>query len=114
VLVGVPATEGDIGLMYKCAPLMSTIRRGIIRIKHEDDEVTEYAVDGGYIEVDGHKAIILATRAINAKLIDAEVSRDRIARGEKRFEELEENSPARAYASGEISWQRYLLSLTEK
>ena len=111
VMVTAPAAEGDIGLMYQCSPLMSTLRRGLIRIKNENDEVTAFATDGGYLEVDGHKVIVLATRALNVAKIDKAISEQRIAENKKRAAELEEGNPAKAFAESEVSWQSYLLSL---
>ncbi|MDR2035861.1 MAG: ATP synthase F1 subunit epsilon [Coriobacteriales bacterium] len=111
VLVSAPAAEGDIGLMYQCSPLMSTLRRGVIRIKNENDEVTTFAANGGYLEVDGHKVIVLASRAINVDEIDTAACKESISANEKRNAELEEGNPAKAYAISEISWLNYLLTL---
>ncbi len=111
VMVTAPAAEGDIGLMYQCSPLMSTLRRGLIRIKDESDVVATFATDGGYLEVDGHKVIVLASRAIDVSKIEKAISEQRIASNKKRAAELEEGSPARAFAESEISWQAYLASL---
>ncbi|MCL2807922.1 MAG: ATP synthase F1 subunit epsilon [Coriobacteriia bacterium] len=111
-LVSAPAGEGDIGLMYQCSPLMSTLRRGVIRIKNEDEsEVTSFATDGGYLEVDGRKVIILASRAINLEEISKEDCMQSIAANEAHLAQLEEGSPAKAYAQSEISWENYLLTL---
>ena len=111
-LVSAPAGEGEIGLMYQCSPLMSTLRRGVIRIKNEDEtEMSSYAIDGGYLEVDGRKVIVLATRAINLDEIDKDLCLENIAFNEARLAELEEGSPAKAYAESEVSWENYLISL---
>ncbi|MCL2529322.1 MAG: ATP synthase F1 subunit epsilon [Coriobacteriia bacterium] len=111
VLVSAPAGEGDIGMMQMCSPLMSTLRRGVIRITGEDNNVVTFAVDGGYLEVDGQKVIILASRAVDVTQIDKEFCKENIAKNEKRIAELEEESPAKAYAVGEIAWENYLLTL---
>lgn len=110
VLVSAPAAEGDIGLMYQCSPLMSTLRRGTIRIKAEDDTIRTFVVDGGYLEVDGRKVVVLASRAIDLALVSKEVSQERIAQNESRVARLEKNDPALAFAEAEISWQKYLIS----
>ena len=112
VLVSAPAGEGDIGMMYLCSPLMSTLRRGVIRIRFENDELLSFVIDGGYLEVDGRKVIVLASRAINLAEIDKDICKAIIAKNEKRIAELEEGNPARAYAENEVSWENYLLTLT--
>jgi F-type H+-transporting ATPase subunit epsilon len=90
---------------------MSTLRRGAIRIKNDDAEPTTYAVDGGYIEADGQKVVVLASRAIDMADIDVELSRDRITANQERIEKLEEGNPAIAFAKAEIAWQEHLISL---
>lgn len=110
VLVSAPAAQGEIGFMYRCSPRMCTLRRGIVRVKNEKDEVTRFAVDGGYLEVDGRKVVILASRAIDFTLVKKETANERIAANEKRVGELAQDDPARAFAEAEISWQQYLLN----
>jgi F-type H+-transporting ATPase subunit epsilon len=110
-LVSAPAAEGDIGMMHQCSPLMSTLRRGTIRIKGTDDTITSFAVDEGYLEVDGYKVVVLASRAIDIATIDRDFATERIARNEKRLTELDKADPARAFAEDEIDWQKYLASL---
>jgi len=90
---------------------MSTLRRGVILIRQENDVLTSIAIDAGYLEVDGRKAIILALRAENVAEIDKEVCKQMIAENEKRLTELEDGNPAKAYAKEEIAWQTHLLSL---
>jgi F-type H+-transporting ATPase subunit epsilon len=111
VLVSAPAAEGDIGMMYQCSPLMSTLRRGTIRIKGADDTVTTFAVDSGYLEVDGYKVVVLASRAIDLATIDRDIALERIAKNERRLAELNNADPARAFSEDEIDWQKYLASL---
>ena len=111
VLVVAPGSEGDVGMMYQCSPLMSTLRRGVIQIRQENDELTSIAVDAGYLEVDGRKAIILALRAINVAEIDKSNCKQMIEENEKRLIELEDGNPAKAYAKEEIAWLSHLMAL---
>ena len=111
VLVSAPAAEGDIGFMFMCAPLMSILRQGVVRMKSDNDETSSFAVDGGYIEADGHKVVVLASRAINLVDIDREVSQARIAEREKQIASLPAHDPAIAFAKAEISWQQHLLKV---
>jgi F-type H+-transporting ATPase subunit epsilon len=111
-LISAPAAGGDIGFMYQCSPLMSTLRRGTVRIKSDNDETTTFAVDGGYIEADGYKVVVLASRAIAVNEIDAEISNERIARCNRRIEALkDEDNPAIQFYKAELVWQEYLLSI---
>jgi F-type H+-transporting ATPase subunit epsilon len=111
VLISAPAAEGDIGFMYQCAPLMSILRRGVVRIKSDNDETTSFAVDGGYLEADGHKVVVLASRAINVAGIDPEVSKRRVESNHKQIAALPKDDHAIAFAKTEIAWQEHLLNL---
>jgi F-type H+-transporting ATPase subunit epsilon len=111
-LVSAPAAEGDIGFMYQNSPMMSTLRRGKISIKSDNDETTTFAVDSGYLEADGHKVVVLASRAINVNDIDTTISNERIARCNRRIEALTaENNPAIEFYKSELVWQEYLISV---
>ncbi|MDR2671835.1 MAG: ATP synthase F1 subunit epsilon [Coriobacteriales bacterium] len=111
LLVSAPAAEGDIGFMFQCAPLMSILRRGMVRIKSDNDEIHAFAVDGGYIEADGNKVVVLASRAIDVATIDETIARERIAANEQRIAELADDDPAVTFARAEIVWQKHLLSV---
>ena len=110
VLIGAPAADGDIGLMYQCSPLMSTLRRGLVRIKGANDESISFAINGGYLEVDGEKVIVLATRAVEVTKIVKDEAEAAVSEIESRLGEMEEGNPARAFCVEEISWQKYLLT----
>lgn len=112
VHVGAPATEGDIGFMYQCSPLMTTLKRGPIRVKGEDGKVLTFVSDGGYLEVNGYRVVILVSRAIEISIIDRALSERRIKRDEKRIAELNDKN-AVAYAYAELSWNTYLLKATD-
>lgn len=114
VQVRAPAANGDIGLLHLRAPLISTLKRGLVRIKQQDDTTLVFAINGGYLEVDGEKVIILASRAINLNKINSAISLERIARHEETLANLDDDNPAKAYALAEISWQNYLLTLAEQ
>ena len=113
VLVSAPAAEGDIGFMFMCAPLMSILRQGIVRMKSDNDETSAFAVDGGYIEADGRKVVVLASRAIKTSDINPQVSQARITEREKEITTLPAGDPAIAFAKAEIAWQEHLLRLQE-
>lgn len=111
VHVSAPAAEGDIGMMYQCSPLMSTLRRGMVQVKGTDDKVQSFAVNDGYLEVDGKKVVVLATRAVDLAEVQKETCKEAIADYEARLAALDAEDPKRAFAEAEISWQNYLLGL---
>jgi len=69
-MVVVPGSEGDFGVLPDHAPLISTVRPGIIEI-HEGGAVAEQIfVAGGFAEVTGESCTVLADEATPVKEID--------------------------------------------
>ncbi len=63
-MVVVPGAEGDFGVLRGHAPLISTLRLGVIDI-HDEGGVTERIfVAGGFAEVTGERCTVLAEEAI--------------------------------------------------
>jgi len=62
-MVVVPGSEGNFGVLPKHAPLISTLRPGVIDI-HEGGKVSEKIfVAGGFAEVTGDRCTVLAENA---------------------------------------------------
>ncbi len=69
-MVVVPGSEGDFGVLPRHAPLISTIRPGIIRV-YEGGQVTDQIfVAGGFAEVTGRRCTVLAEEALPVADID--------------------------------------------
>lgn len=69
--VEVPGTEGDFGVLYNHAPMISTIRPGIVSV-HNNGSLKEVFVSGGFAEITGERCTILAEQAIDATGLNAE------------------------------------------
>lgn len=69
-LVVAAGTEGDLGITYGHAPLLSGLKPGPVRIKKQDGEEEIYYVSGGYLEVQPHHVTILADAALRADDLD--------------------------------------------
>jgi len=80
--VNIPGTEGDLGILFDHAPILTTMRAGTLSYQ-KGDETYSMVVSGGYAEVTENRVIILAETAEFRPEIDAE--RARAAR--KRAEE---------------------------
>ncbi|HMB75577.1 MAG TPA: F0F1 ATP synthase subunit epsilon [Kiloniellaceae bacterium] len=76
-MVVVPGMEGDFGVLPRHAPLLSTIRPGVIDV-YEGNQVTERIfVAGGFAEVTGQRCTVLAEEALLVGDIDrSAVERD--------------------------------------
>ena len=57
-MVVVPGMEGDFGVLPRHAPLLSTIRPGIIRVYEGGQVVEQIFVAGGFVEVTGQRCTV--------------------------------------------------------
>jgi len=69
-MVFAPASEGDVGIAPRHAPLLSLIKAGEVRVQTPDGEEHHFFVGGGVIEVQPARVTILADTAMRAKDID--------------------------------------------
>ena len=53
-LVVVPCTDGQIGILNNHAPLVSSLVKGVVKVKNEDKEEF-YDIPGGVVEVSSNK-----------------------------------------------------------
>lgn len=68
-MVIVPGAEGDFGVMAGHAPLISTIRPGIVEV-HEGATVTRLFVSGGFADVTAAALTLLAEEAVALADVD--------------------------------------------
>ncbi len=84
-MVVIPGSEGDFGVLPRHAPLVSTIRPGVIRIFVGREEKERIFVAGGFAEVTPERCTVLAEEAMPVADIDrAEV--------EQRIKDLTEDA----------------------
>jgi F-type H+-transporting ATPase subunit epsilon len=69
-MVVVPGTEGDFGVLPDHAPLISSVRAGVIAV-FEGGQVTDRIfVAGGFAEVTGERCTVLAEQAMPLTELD--------------------------------------------
>ena len=81
-MVTVPATEGYMGVMAGHAPVVTTLRPGMIDIL-KDGVDTRFFVRGGFAEVSAEKIVVLAEEAIPMTEMDIAVMDQRIKDAEE-------------------------------
>ncbi len=69
-LVVASGTEGDLGISYGHAPLLSGLKPGPIRVKPQSGDEEIYYISGGFIEVQPHTVTVLADTALRAEDMD--------------------------------------------
>ncbi len=70
--VHIPGAEGDLTAMAGHTPLITTLRPGILRIVGPSG-TDEYAVTGGFAEINGEMASILAEESLHVSDLDQDV-----------------------------------------
>jgi F-type H+-transporting ATPase subunit epsilon len=65
-----PASQGDLGILPRHAPLLTLLRPGEVRVKTPDGEEHHFFVGGGALEVQPKRVTLLADTALRAKDID--------------------------------------------
>ena len=55
-----PGTDGEFGVLNNHAPIISTLTKGKIIVIDENDNVSDFEINGGVIEMQNNKIIVLA------------------------------------------------------
>jgi F-type H+-transporting ATPase subunit epsilon len=83
-IVVAPGASGDLGALPNHAPMLTTLRVGVVRATVVDgggDEAKsatrrlEYAVDGGFMQILPDRVLVLTDRALAAADVDVEAAR---------------------------------------
>jgi F-type H+-transporting ATPase subunit epsilon len=80
----VPGIEGELGVLPLHAPLLTTIKPGVLRVVKGEEETT-MAITGGFIEVRDNRVTILADAAERGDEIDAARAEEARRRAEERL-----------------------------
>ncbi|HEV2227824.1 MAG TPA: F0F1 ATP synthase subunit epsilon [Steroidobacteraceae bacterium] len=65
-----PASQGDVGIRPRHAPLLSLLKPGEVRVRTPDGEEHHFFVGGGALEVQPTRVTVLADTALRARDID--------------------------------------------
>ena len=65
-----PASQGDLGIMPRHAPLLTLLKPGEVRVRTPDGEEHHFFVGGGALEVQPSRVTVLADTALRARDID--------------------------------------------
>ncbi len=111
----VPGSEGEIGLLAKHAPTISTLKLGEIRLKMEEDsETISYLVNGGYVEAIGTKVVVLASRAEKVGDTSLEDVRAKKADSEGKLSKVDESDSRAAFYRDEVAWYALMETLLQR
>ena len=102
-LVVAAGTEGDLGITYGHAPLLSSLKPGPVRVVKQDGEEEIYYVSGGFLEVQPYQVTVLADAALRADDLDEAAALE----AQKAAEQQLRNN------AGEIDFSRAAVELAE-
>ncbi|MBF0167859.1 MAG: F0F1 ATP synthase subunit epsilon [Alphaproteobacteria bacterium] len=112
-MVVVPGSEGDFGVLPRHAPMIATLRPGVIDI-YENGVISERLfVAGGFAEVTPERLTVLAEEAIPLSDIDSDATKTRLKTAKEAFEAADTDA-ARAEAEAEVGIAEAMLAAIAK
>jgi F-type H+-transporting ATPase subunit epsilon len=102
-MVFAPATEGELGIAPRHAPLLTTLKPGEVRVRGTDGVSHSFFVGGGILEVQPHLVTIMADTAIRTKDADMATAEAAKARAKEKL----------ANATSELDVKRANLELVQ-
>lgn len=69
-MVIVPGGEGEIGVLADHAPLLSSLRPGVVSVTSPAGDVRRIFVSGGFVDITGELCSVLAEEAVNVNDLD--------------------------------------------
>ncbi len=82
IQVFAPAEMGEVGVMPRHAPMLSTLKPGVVRVLLQDGDEQAFYVSGGILEIQPHVVTILSDTALRAADIDESAALEAKTRAE--------------------------------
>jgi F-type H+-transporting ATPase subunit epsilon len=86
-MVFAPASQGELGIAPRHAPLLTLLKPGEVRVQTPEGEYQSYFVGGGALEVQPFKVTVLADTAIRAKDLDEAAALEAKQRAEEALKD---------------------------
>jgi F-type H+-transporting ATPase subunit epsilon len=109
-MVVIPGLEGDFGVLPEHAPVVSTMRSGIVDVYENGEKVTQRIfVTGGFTEVSGTQCTVLAEEAIDLATAQRSDAEARLERAQKALGKAA-SEPERAIHQKQVETAEALLA----
>lgn len=89
--VDVPGSEGNFGVLAGHAPMVASLRPGVLTIKRDSGEV-KVVILGGFAEVSAQGLTVLAENAVMAEEFDPSMLAEHIQAAEAKIAKLDAGS----------------------
>ena len=86
-MVVVPGSEGDFGVLPGHAPLISTVRPGVLEVFQGNKVEQRFLVAGGFAEVTPTTCTILVDEAVPQDKLTRDYAAQRLAEAKARFDQ---------------------------
>src|ERR1700732_1140424 len=86
-MVFAPASQGDLGIAPRHAPLLTLLKPGEVIVQTPDGQKHHFFVGGGALEVQPHKVSVLADTAVRAKDLDEAAALEAKQRAEEALKD---------------------------
>src|SRR3990172_7404624 len=86
-MVFAPGSQGELGILPRHTPLLTTLRPGEVRVKIPDGDEESFYVSGGILEIQPHVVTVLSDTALRAKDVDEAAALEAKQRAEKAMED---------------------------
>lgn len=113
-MVIAPGGDGELGILPLHAPLITTLKIGELRLRHDTNKWDYFAVDGGYMEVNEDKVTVLANAAEFSSKMDVVRLRQQKEEIERRLSGLKETDVEFEAASREMEQIANRLRVAER
>ncbi|SMO63746.1 F0F1 ATP synthase subunit epsilon [Paracoccus laeviglucosivorans] len=90
--VRLPGAEGDLTAMPGHAPAIVNLRPGVVTVVAGDGSETEFAVTGGFAEINNESVTLLAERGHPRAEMTQEIYNEMLAQAQRRVEVAKERS----------------------
>ncbi len=112
-MVVIPGAEGELGILPRHAPLLTTIKPGELRVKKGGTE-TALAVGEGFAEVTGDRVTVLTDLALKESQIDESAAQAALERAQARLKERDLGDEDTAAAEASIARSLAMLNLKRR
>ena len=92
-MVVIPASEGDMGVLEGHAPMMVTLRGGIVSLYSGDQVTDSLFVAGGFAEVTPERCTVLAGEAMPVNEIERSEAEKRLRDAEEAMAQVDGADP---------------------
>jgi len=96
-----PGEDGEFGVLDGHAPLVSTLKAGVVDIKKDNGEEL-VAINWGYVEVTPEKVNIIVDEAVPLASSEGHDVSEAVEKAKKLMADFTESSQALAYTEGKI------------